>query len=233
MTPFWRGLRHGAPFVVIVVPFAVLFGAVAREAGMDIVEVMAMSTVVFAGSAQFTALALLQDGAPTAIAIIAGLAVNLRMALYSLALIPHLGHAPFWQRGVMAFVMVDQAFAVAVKTYETEPDMPRRDKVPYYFGVVMSVCPLWLVFTYVGAAVGQTIPESWQLDFAVPICFIALTAPLLRTPAHVAASFVAVAVALILAWMPWNLWLMVAGLLGMMAGAEVERRTEQMKARQP
>lgn len=223
MTQFWRGFRDASPFMLVVVPFSVLFGAVAREAGLDVVQVMAMSLAVFAGSAQFTALALLQDGAPVFIAIIAGLAVNLRMALYSVALIPHLGHAPLWMRGVMAYLMVDQAFAVAVKTYETE-EMPRAAKIPYYFGVVSAVCPLWMGFTYVGAVAGQAIPPAWQLDFALPICFIALTAPLLRSLAHVVACFVAIAAALALAWMPWNLWLIAAALLGMMAGAEVERR---------
>ncbi len=223
MTPFWRGFRDASPFMLVVIPFSVLFGAFARDAGMDILQVLAMSAVVFAGSAQFTALALLQDGAPVLIAILAGLAVNLRMALYSVALIPHLGHAPFWLRAVMSYMMVDQAFAVAVKTYETEP-MPQGHKVAYYFGVAMSVCPLWLVFTYVGAAVGQVIPAAWELEFALPICFIALTAPLLRTPAHMTACVVAVLSALALAWLPWNLWLIVAALFGMMAGAEVERR---------
>ena len=224
MSAFWRGFRDAAPFMLVVIPFSVLFGAFARDAGMDVLQIMAMSAVVFAGSAQFTALALLQDGAPVFIAILAGLAVNLRMALYSVALIPHLGHAPFWMRGIMSYLMVDQAFAVAVKTYELEPEMSRAVKIPYFFGVVASVCPLWLAFTYVGAVVGQAIPASWQLEFALPICFIALTAPLLRTLAHVVACFVAVTAALLLAWMPWNLWLIIAALLGMMAGAEVERR---------
>ncbi|KNG95066.1 branched-chain amino acid transporter AzlC [Pseudaestuariivita atlantica] len=214
--------------MLVVIPFSVLFGAVAREAGMDILQIMAMSAVVFAGSAQFTALALLQDGAPVFIAILAGLAVNLRMALYSVALIPHLGHAPFWKRGVMSYLMVDQAFAVAVKTYDSEPDMPRAAKIPYYFGVVASVCPLWLAFTWVGAVVGRTIPPDWQLDFALPICFIALTAPLLRSLAHVVACFVAVSVALMFAWVPWNLWLILAALAGMAAGAEVERRAARV-----
>lgn len=224
MTPFWRGFRDAAPFILIVIPFSILFGAVAREAGLDVLQIVTMSAIVFAGSAQFTALALIQDGAPVFIAIAAGLAVNLRMALYSAALVPHLGHASFWMRGLMSYMMVDQAFAVAVKTYEIE-DMPRVDKVPYYFGVAASVCPVWIGFVYVGAVAGQLIPASWSIDFALPLCFIALTAPLLRSLAHVVACFTAVVAALLLAWMPWNLWLIIAGLIGMMAGAEVERRT--------
>jgi predicted branched-subunit amino acid permease len=62
------------------------------------------------------------------------------------------------------------------------------------------------------------------LDFAVPITFIALTAPMLRTAAHRAAALVSVVMALGFAWLPFNLGLMVAGLAGMITGAQIELR---------
>ena len=49
---------------------------------------------------------------------------------------------------------------------------------------------------------------------------------MLRTRAHVAAALVSIISALIFAGLPYNLGLFVAGILGMMTGAEVERRTE-------
>jgi predicted branched-subunit amino acid permease len=76
----------------------------------------------------------------------------------------------------------------------------------------------------VGAALGGRIPESWSLDFALPLAFLALVGPMLKTPAHVTAALVSVAAALVFAWMPWNLGLIVAAVLAMVAGAEVERR---------
>jgi len=57
----------------------------------------------------------------------------------------------------------------------------------------------------------------------VPITFIALIAPGLRTLAHLVAALVAVAMGLALAGLPWNLGLLAAALLAMAAGAEVER----------
>lgn len=113
---FWRGYIDCAPFILIVVPYSMLFGVVARDAGLDILQTIAMSVLVIAGASQFTALALLQDQAPVFVALATALAVNLRMAMYSAALVPQIGHARLGLRAIMAYLMVDQAFAVAVRT---------------------------------------------------------------------------------------------------------------------
>ena len=219
---FWRGYLDCAPFILIVVPYSMLFGVVARDAGLDIQQTMSMSILVIAGASQFTALALLQDQAPVFIALFAALAVNLRMAMYSAALVPHLGHARLGTRALMAYLMVDQAFAVAVKTYEDRPEMTPDTKVAYYFGAMMLICPIWYACTLVGAVLGRAIPESWSLDFAVPICFIALTAPLLRSLSHVVAALTSCAMAIAFAWVPWSLGLLIAAIIAMIVGAQTE-----------
>ena len=219
---FWCGYLDCAPFILIVVPYSMLFGVVARDAGLDILQTMAMSVLVIAGASQFTALALLQDQAPVFVALAAALAVNLRMAMYSAALVPHIGHARLGLRAIMAYLMVDQAFAVAVRTYEDRPEMTPPIKVAYYFGCMALICPFWYGFTLMGALVGQAIPAAFSLDFAVPVCFIALTAPLLRSGPHVIAALVAGITALAFAWVPWSLGLLIAAGLGVFVGGQAE-----------
>ncbi|MFN3970104.1 MAG: AzlC family ABC transporter permease [Gemmobacter sp.] len=219
---FWRGLRDGSPFIVVVLPFSVLFGVVARDAGLDLLQVFAMSAIVIAGAAQFTALSLMQEGAPVAVALLAGLAVNLRMAMYSAALVPHVGRARLWQRLLMAYVMVDQVYAVAVQTYDREPAMPLAEKVAYYFGNIMAICPLWYAGTIAGALVGQAIPASLSPDFAVPVCFLALLAPLLRGLPNLVAAGTSLAGAVVFSGVPWNLGLILAAVCAMVAGAQTE-----------
>jgi predicted branched-subunit amino acid permease len=219
---FWCGYLDCAPFILIVVPYSMLFGVVARDAGLDILQTMAMSVLVIAGASQFTALALLQDQAPVFVALAAALAVNLRMAMYSAALVPHIGHARLGLRAIMAYLMVDQAFAVAVRTYEDRPEMTPPIKVAYYFGCMALICPFWYGFTLMGALVGQAIPAAFSLDFAVPVCFIALTAPLVRSGPHVIAALVAGITALIFAWVPWSLGLLIAAGLGVFVGGQAE-----------
>lgn len=219
---FWRGFRDCAPFVLIIVPFSTLFGVVARDAGLDVFQAIAMSVAVIAGAAQFTALALLQDQAPVLVALLAGLTVNLRMAMYSAALVPHVGHARLSTRALMAYLMVDQAFAVAVRTYEDNPAMSGEVKVAYYFGCMVLICPFWYGFTLVGALAGQIIPPELSLDFALPVCFIALTGPLLRSGPHIVAALVSAVAAVAFAWVPWNLGLVIAAAVAMVAGAQCE-----------
>ena len=221
-SPYWQGVRDGAPFILVIVPFATLFGVVGTEAGLHIAETMAFSILVIAGAAQFAALQLLTDNVPTLIALVSALAVNLRMAMYSASLTPWLGGAPLWQRALAAYFTVDQSYACAVVKFEQEPHWSVPARMAYFFGVVTPICPLWYVFTLVGALVGSAMPAGLPLDFALPITFLAMIGPMLRTPAHMAAALVSVTLALVLAALPWNLGLLVAGLAGMMTGARVE-----------
>jgi predicted branched-subunit amino acid permease len=231
---YWQGVRDGAPFVLVVVPFSLLFGVVGTEAGLNLSEVMGFSVLVIAGAAQFTAVQLLSDGAPALVALVSALAVNLRMAMYSASLTPYLGAAPLWQRAFAAYFMVDQSYTVSYFAYESHPRWSVPERMTYYFGVVTPICPLWYLFTLLGALIGDTIPEALALDFALPITFLAMIGPMLRTPAHVAAALVSVAVALLAAGLPYNVGLLIAGLAGMMTGAQAEVMLERRKAaRQP
>jgi len=217
-------MAAGAPFVLVVVPFAVLFGVVATEAGLSLFETMVMTSLVVAGAAQFTAVQLLSEGAPTLIALVTALAVNLRMAMYSASLTPHLGSAPVRHRAVIAWLMVDQAYACGMLAYERNLAWSAAQKVSFYFGTVSLIVPLWCAATFAGAVVGEAIPPEFALDFAVPITFLAMMGPMLRTPAHMVAAVAAITVSLVLAFLPYSMGVLVGGLAGMIAGAEAERQ---------
>jgi len=219
---FWRGLRDSLPFLLVVVPFGMVFGVVAIEAGFTLAETMGFSISVFAGASQLAAVQLMTENAPVLIVIATALAVNLRLAMYSASLAPYLGAAPVWQRALVAFLLVDQSFALAHSQFEARPRMPLQVRVGYYIGTVTLVVPLWCVATWMGAVVGNQIPVGLPVDFAVPITFLAIIAPMLRTLAHVAAALTSVLGVLVLAFLPFNLGLLVAALLAMAVGAQVE-----------
>jgi predicted branched-subunit amino acid permease len=130
--PFLRGLRDGAPFLLVIVPFSMLFGVVATEAGLTVVESMGFSVLVIAGASQFAAIALMADNAPTLIVLATALAVNLRMAMYSAALVPHLGAAPLWQRALISYLLVDQSYAASILEYERRPEMTLAHRLSYF-----------------------------------------------------------------------------------------------------
>jgi predicted branched-subunit amino acid permease len=226
---FWKGFRDSAPFLFMAGPFGFLFGVLAAEAGLIVPEAFAFSLAVFAGAAQFTALQLMQENAPLIIILVSALAVNLRMAMYSASLTPYLGDAPLWQRAIAAYFVVDQSYALSIVQFENEPEMTVPQRMAYFFGSNAIVTPTWMAVTILGALIGTQIPESWGVDFVLPLAFLAMIGPMLRTPAHIAACLVAVATALPASVLPYNLGLIVAGLAGMIAGAQAERWLEKQK----
>ncbi|MEL6958897.1 MAG: AzlC family ABC transporter permease [Pseudomonadota bacterium] len=219
---YWAGFREGLPFLLVVMPFGLLFGVISIEAGLTPLQTMAFSSVVFAGASQFAALQLMVDNAPVFIVLATALAVNLRMAMYSASLSLWLGKAPLWQRALVAYVNVDQSYAVSINRYEDQPELTLRQRIAFFFGAVSPVCPMWVVATALGVWLGAGIPDWMALDFAVPICFLAIIAPMMRTLAHMVAAVVSIVLALLLAGLPFNLGLLVAALVAMAVGARIE-----------
>ena len=224
---FFDGMRDGAPFLLVVAPFGLLFGVVGTEAGLNLAEVMAFTVLVIAGSAQFTAVQLMSENASTVIVLLTALAVNLRMAMYSASLVPHLGAAPFWQRALVSYLNVDQAYAVSIAKYEQEPAMPLREKTAYFLGIMTLIAPLWYLVTLIGALVGKQIPPEYALDFALPITFIALVAPAIKSLPHLVAAFLSAVLTLAFIGLPAGMGLLLAAAIAMTVGAELEAWLER------
>ena len=221
---FRAGFFAGLPFLLIGVPFAVLFGVVATEAGLSVAQTIGFSFLVIAGASQFTAIQLMTENAPVFIVILAALAVNLRMAMYSASLQPHLGAASLRQRALAAYLNVDASYALGMLKFEDEPDWSVTDKFMFFCGTMVLMFPLWVIGSWIGAVTGDAFPAGFDLDFAMPIMFLALTAPMLRTLAHLGAAVTSVIGALLLSFLPSGIGLLLAGVVAMAVGAEIERR---------
>jgi predicted branched-subunit amino acid permease len=219
---YWVGVRDGAPFILVAAPFAVLFGVIATEAGLNLFEVMSFSFVVIAGAAQFTALELMLKETPTIIVLISALAVNLRVAMYSAALTPYLGKASLWQRVMISYMLVDQSYALSHTKFDANPDMTVSERIAYFFGTCTLVITAWFICSFLGAALGTQLPASIPLDFALPIAFLSMVAPMIRSLPHLAAATTAIVVSLLCITVPYSLGLIIAGLAGMAAGSQVE-----------
>ena len=227
---YLRGVRDGSPFILMAIPFATLFGVVATEAGLTLAQVIGFSVLVIAGAAQFAALQLMIENAAIVLVLAAALAVNLRMAMYSAALVPHLGTAPLWQRALVAYVNFDQSYIQSISEYERRPEMTVRQKAAYFLGVATLITPFWVGSTVVGALIGSAIPPEYGLDFIVPIMFLAMVAPMLKSLAHVAAALTSACVALALIGLPSGMGLLIAAVCAMLAGALVETWMERRTA---
>jgi predicted branched-subunit amino acid permease len=220
---FVQGVTASMPVWIAIAPFGLIFGAVAMATGLDIVQTMGMTIIVAAGASQLAALQLMAEDAPALLAIITGAVINLRMAMYSAALAAQWPDAPLRLRALAAFFLHDQSFALSIRRYGDRPDEPVPAKVAFFLGAGISTILLWFGATFVGALFGAQVPASWGLEFAVPITFIAITAPLLRTLPHAVAASLSALLAVLGAGLPGGLGLMLATAGGIAVGLLTEK----------
>ncbi len=123
---------------------------------------------------------------------------------------------------LLGYFLTDQAFAVSTVEFQQRPELTVSQRCSYMLGSMAPLAPMWFGGTFLGAVLGAAIPPEYSLDFAVPICFIAITAPMLRSLPHVVAACVSIGAALALVWVPYSLGLIIAAFLAMIAGVQTE-----------
>lgn len=236
---FLAGCRDEAPLLLGVAPFGMIYGIAALAAGVPAWLAQLASAIVFAGAAQLVIVQMLAAGAGfIPIALTSGL-LNLRHVLYSASMAEYVRHLPRRWRLLLAYVLTDEAYAVAVLRYQqrhaaaadhAEHTNATADLRHWYFlGAGFTLWAGWQLSTAAGLLFGTTIPPEWELDFAVPLTFIALLTLLLRERAGQAAALVAGLGALAFAALPYKLGLVAAIVLGLTAGAWTVRRLEHAR----
>jgi len=221
---FWSGVRDESPILLGVVPFGLIFGALAMSSGLSAAAAQAMSSVVFAGSAQFIAAQLLGADASGIVILMVVFVVNLRHALYSASVAPHVRSLrPGWKL-LLAYLLTDEAYAVTITHYNSDGEPRARHW--YFLGAGLTLWASWQVSTAVGIFIGAQIPRDWPLGFVLPITFIALVVPALRDAASVSAAVIAGALGLLAVGLPYKTGIIAAALVGILVGMLVEGRTK-------
>ncbi len=216
-----RGALAAAPLLVGMMPFGVVVGLAMVSAGLTQPQAVAMSILVFAGSAQLAVLPLFIAGAPLWVMCATGLVVNLRYVIYSAVLAPYFEQLSRPWRVLLSYITVDGIFALYVGRYK--PDDGDPDRHWYYLGGSLLMWVGWQLASWTGIFAGALIPKSWSLEFASTLGLIALLLPLLFDRAVVCGAIVAGAVALAAAGLPLNLGLLLAIAAGVASGLAVAR----------
>ena len=218
---FFEGVREIAPMMLGVIPFGIVCGVGAIAAGASPVAALAMSMIMFSGAAQIIATQLLAAGAPFAVILLSCLVVSLRLMMYSAAMAPYLRPLDHRWRALLSFVLTDQAFAATLQRFRESGDV--RANASYFLGSGALLWIVWQIATVAGIVAGQVIPASWQLEFVVPLCFLAVLTPLLRDRVSLLVFAVAAIAVIVLDAMPLRLSMICGGLLGIMAGVIADR----------
>ncbi|MDP1981592.1 MAG: AzlC family ABC transporter permease [Sulfuritalea sp.] len=222
---FYLGLRSVMPLLLGVAPFGVIYGVVALQSGIPPLAAMAMSSIVFAGSAQFLLAQLVGAGAPLLLSAGAVGLVNLRHALYSASVAPLLAKLPRRWKILLAYLLTDEAYAAAIPHLLGDDSEMRSPNAHWILlGSGFGLWAGWQVATLAGVLIGAQLPANLGLDFALPLTFIAIVVPMIGSRALLAAALAAGAAAVLLAALPYKLGLFLAALAGLVVGAVMTRK---------
>lgn len=211
-SPVRDGLAAVVPLALAYTPFALVVGT-ALAAHHGGVTGWAGSWLVFGGSAQIAALRLV-DTSGAVVAILTGLLVNARMAVYTASLGRRWQTQPRWFRLLAASLVIDVTWAFATD----RPAGSERDERRYFLTIGLGLGAVWCAAIGVGAVFGGRIDVA-AMDVVAPLCLVSLIAPHLRRRAGLATVVVAAAVAAIaIPRLPAGTGLLVAAAAGCLAG---------------
>ena len=219
------------PILIGVFPFGLIYGVLGISAGMSPAETQGMSVIIFAGSSQFLATQMVSEAVPGMLMVISIAVVNLRHMLYSASIAPYFQGLSNWRKVILSYFLTDEAFSVAIirftndgKNASVNGSLNLRGRVSFFFGAGVGLCSTWQISTLAGIYVGEIIPASWSLDFALPLTLIALVVPVINTNSKAMAALAAGTAAVFLYWMPYYSGLIVASMIGIFTGMVIERR---------
>ena len=238
LSEFFSGIKDELPILIEVIPFGIIFGVLALEAGILPIASQAMSSIIFAGSAQIVTTQLVAVGAPGLVIVLTVGVVNLRHLLYSASIAPYMRSLKFSWKWLLAYLLTDEAYAVTIHHYEysdqqniTKNPINKSDangnyKHWFFLGAGLALWTTWQISTAMGILLGAVVPENWSLDFTLALTFIALVIPNLKDRSSTTAAIVAGVAAVAAFHLPYKLGLIVAALLGILVGVLLEVKSK-------
>jgi len=219
---FTGGAKAALPLVLGAIPFAILFGTLAPTSGLSAIATIAMSILVFAGSAQFIVLTLIAVQAPLEMILLTTFVVNLRHILYATALVEHVKHLSLAWRSVLAFGLTDETFANMSQRYLQQD---KSNAHYFYLGSIACFYSAWVSFTVFGLLLGSLIPDisNWGLEFAMSVTFIGMVVPYMNSKAMISAIVCAGLCSLAFAHLPNKLGLIISALIGVFIGLAISK----------
>jgi 4-azaleucine resistance transporter AzlC len=179
VSAFWGGVRASLPVVLGYLGIGLAAGVVERAAGLSYAEILLLSTVLYAGSAQFVLTSLLALGAPASAIVPTVFLVNLRHLLLSAALAPALRGVPAWKNALLGLQLTDETFVVA-----SGHSASKGLRFGWMAGLNLSAWTAWAAANVAGAALSGLAGETRVLGFALPAMFAALLVLQLRIHRH-------------------------------------------------
>jgi predicted branched-subunit amino acid permease len=177
---FLDGARAGVPVVLGYLGIGFAAGVVERAAGMSYAEILLLSTVLYAGSAQFVVTGMLTLGAPASAIVPTVFFLNLRHLLLSAAVAPALRSVAAWKSALLGLQLTDETFVVA--------SAQKRIAPAWMAGLNLAAWTAWATANLAGAALANLATDTRPLAFALPAMFAGLLVLQIRGNARAAVA---------------------------------------------
>ena len=223
----WRrammnGAVHAAPLNLAVIPWGVLAGSMAVEAGLDFWQSISMSVMIFAGAAQLVTLGLLNSGAGYFTIVISVFFITSQHLLYGLTMRPHVKDFSTPQRLSIGFLLTDELFAISAA---------RRQPLsfPYLFGAGFSFYVVWFITSLLGILMANLVGDlsRLHLDFSVVATLLAIVVPLTKKISTFCGVLFSLVTAITLSMYSISSAIVVAGVGGMFVSVAVSRMLKE------
>jgi predicted branched-subunit amino acid permease len=214
------GARRGAPLLPPIFTFGVVTGIAATAAGFSPVQTVGMGLLFYSPVSTITTVELLAAGTPAAIVLVTALSVVAHFTVLSLSIAPYFEHLSTGRKWLLAYFLNTPSYALSVDRYEADAD---TGIVGFYLGVGGSLWATWQAALGVGLAFGAGSRPGWQLDFVIPLVFIALLGDAVESTRALLVAVVAGVVSVAGGGLPLNAGVLVAAVAGLCAGVLAQR----------
>ncbi|HBI82646.1 branched-chain amino acid ABC transporter permease [Orrella sp. NBD-18] len=225
------GARAVATGFVAFTVWGVVTGVAMVKSGLSIGAALAMSPIVYAGSAQLTSLPLIAAGAPLWLIFTAGVIVNLRFVIFGAALHPYFRNIHWPKRLLLGYLSVDVSFVAFMPRYVDASNKGTVEQHWFYVGAVGSTWIIWQITSVIGIALASFVPTSWSLDFAAILALLAILMPLVNNRPVYVSMLVTAVVAWLTQPLPLRLGLLIAVIAGILGGMWAESRLRRERAK--
>ena len=208
------------PVQLGVVPFGLVFGVLGIASGLTVLQTILMSSIIFGGASQVVFAQLWSIGASPIVTGGSVAIINSRHIIYSANISKYISVLSLRWRLALGYLLTDEAFAISFQEFEN------RNRFAHYhlLGGGLTLWVFWQISTVTGVFLGANIPPYLNLEFAIPLTFVAIILPKLKSTAQISTAVTASVIAIFGQEIPYGLWIIVASISGMFIGGLINQR---------
>ena len=214
----WEHLRKGIleelPIQIGVFPFGIIYGIIAIESGLSNIQAFVMSSIIFAGASQIAFAKIYMSVSPLTL-LTSVTAINIRHLLYGLSINEYLKSLSLRWRIVLSYLITDEAYAVSIIYFNKN-----KKKTFFHYhllGSGLTLFTTWQISTFVGIFFGGKIPDFLNLEFIIPLSFIAIIVPMLKKTKEVIACLTSGFSSILFYKINIEFWIIAAATSGLIA----------------